>query len=274
MATLRISLPLSAVSLAQAALPCVCPLSTALLASSGSPVNLQDLGSAAWKGRGPLLADVLRLHLVHRDDRVEVVGELAQAHLALVGWGPACSWIRAARTCLWVKVLGEPVHARGSPPRGSLHLARKQTVLAVKPSMQVPDKGHGSTMHSHVQLGLQPASHIACPFVWQVSDKAAGTVCPCTQTPARPSTCFTHCLPTLFGRCQRRRRARRRRSGSSPTPRCQGAPLPSGTAHAASSCRWGLGGWAGVVLACVAGHRCPGCVWLDVAECGGRLQGA
>ncbi|PRW44427.1 Fanconi anemia group D2-like protein [Chlorella sorokiniana] len=44
----------------------------------------QDLGSAAWKGRGPLLADVLRLHLAHRDDRVEAVGELAQAHLALV----------------------------------------------------------------------------------------------------------------------------------------------------------------------------------------------
>ena len=120
MATPCTSLPLSTVSLAQAALPCICPLSTALLAASRSPVHLpiqQDLGSAAWKGRGPLLADVLRLHLAHRDDRVEVVGELAQAHLALVGWGPACRLILAARTCLWVKALGEPVHARGSPPR-------------------------------------------------------------------------------------------------------------------------------------------------------------
>lgn len=46
-----------------------------------------DIGGAAWRGRGPLLADVLRLHLAHRDDRVEVIKGLAEHELTQVdGW--------------------------------------------------------------------------------------------------------------------------------------------------------------------------------------------
>lgn len=64
----------------------------------------QDLGSAAWKGRGPLLADVLRLFLARRDDRVEAIAELAQSHIALVSWvlgghGGVLYWVAVGGHC-------------------------------------------------------------------------------------------------------------------------------------------------------------------------------
>ena len=50
-----------------------------------------DLGGAAWKGRAPLLADVLRLSLCHRDSRVETIKGLAAGAMAQVGaLGAAC----------------------------------------------------------------------------------------------------------------------------------------------------------------------------------------
>lgn len=56
----------------------------------------QDLGSAAWKGRGALLADVLRLSLCHRDDAVPHIRSLAINELAQV---PGAGGSVAALTC-------------------------------------------------------------------------------------------------------------------------------------------------------------------------------
>ena len=67
-----------------------CP-SSPLLPSGGfhSPCSAQDLGGSAWKGRGPQLADVVRLYLAHKHDAsVGIILQLAQEYLPMVG-GPA-----------------------------------------------------------------------------------------------------------------------------------------------------------------------------------------
>ena len=51
-----------------------------------APLYAPALGGSAWKGRGPLLADVVRLYLAHKHDAsVGIILQLAQEYLPMVG---------------------------------------------------------------------------------------------------------------------------------------------------------------------------------------------
>lgn len=93
------------------------------------PTRLQDAGGGAWRGRGPLLGDVLRLHLSHRSDRVEAVRALAAGELAQVGGWVACE-APDGHARFW-----QPLHtASASPPPSP----------CPPPARQVPDCTKGA----------------------------------------------------------------------------------------------------------------------------------
>lgn len=125
---------------------------TCFLASRGPGLPLthnacsQDTGGAAWRGRGALLGDVLRLHLAHRPDRVEAIRGLAAGELTQVRGGVG----RVKADSFIVLVAG--MQASSACTRTQLDTAPLPDPRTAVPSSplstprpaQVPDAGKGT----------------------------------------------------------------------------------------------------------------------------------
>lgn len=120
-------------------------------------LDVQDLGGSTWKGRGPQLADVLRLYLTHKHDAsVGIILQLAQEYLPMVGLPPVgavLSGPHAVLECVEGSRGGELRYQAATQPR----LGLPPSHSAQRCMWRVAGR-----MHAHLARSAEWAARILC----------------------------------------------------------------------------------------------------------------